>query len=37
MNLNDINSVEEWEQLYKKLVFWELELESSNDRLCVKY
>ena len=31
MNLNDINSVEEWEQLYKKLVFWELELESSND------
>ena len=31
MNLNDISSVEEWEQLYKKLVFWELELESSND------
>jgi len=31
MNLNTINSVEDWEQLYKKLVFWELELESSND------
>jgi CheY-like chemotaxis protein len=31
MNLNEINSFEEWEQLYKKLVFWELELESSND------
>ena len=31
MNLNEINSFEEWEQLYKKLVFWELELEGSND------
>jgi hypothetical protein len=31
MNLNTIKSVEDWEQLYKKLVFWELELESSND------
>ncbi|MDG1042907.1 MAG: bifunctional response regulator/alkaline phosphatase family protein, partial [Flavobacteriaceae bacterium] len=31
MNLNTINSVDDWEQLYKKLVFWELELESSND------
>jgi len=31
MNLNEINSFEEWEQLYKKLVYWELELESSND------
>ena len=31
MNLNDVNSFEEWEQLYKKIVFWELELEASND------
>jgi len=31
MELNEISSFEEWEQLYKKLVFWELELENSND------
>ena len=31
MELNEINSFKEWEQLYKKLVFWELELENSND------
>jgi YesN/AraC family two-component response regulator len=31
MELNEINSFEEWEHLYKKLVFWELELEGSND------
>jgi len=31
MDLNEINSFEEWEHLYKKLVFWELELEGSND------
>jgi len=31
MELNEINSFKEWEQLYKKLIFWELELENSND------
>ena len=31
IELNEINSFEEWEHLYKKLVFWELELEGSND------
>ena len=31
MELSEISSFEEWEQLYKKLVFWELELENSND------
>ena len=31
MELNEITSFEEWEQLYKKLVFWELELENSNN------
>jgi DNA-binding response OmpR family regulator len=31
IELNEINSFEKWEQFYKKLVFWELELENSND------
>ena len=33
MELNEISSFEEWEQLYKKLVFWELELENSTTQL----
>lgn len=31
MELNEISTYKDWEQLYKKLVFWELELEGSND------
>ena len=31
MDLNMINSYEEWIALYKKLIHWELQLESIND------
>ncbi len=31
MDLSMANSFEEWAELYKKLVYWELELESIND------
>jgi DNA-binding response OmpR family regulator len=29
MQLNDVNSIEEWIEVYKKLVFWEMELTKS--------
>ena len=31
MELNDVNSFDDWFALYKKLVFWELELAKSGD------
>lgn len=31
MDLMSVNSYEEWIDLYKKLVHWELELENIND------
>ncbi len=31
MDLGSINSYEEWEEMYKRLVFWELELDSLDD------
>lgn len=31
MQINDCNSFGEWAELYKKLIFWELELEQSED------
>jgi len=31
MNLSMVNSYEEWVDLYKKLIYWELELESIED------
>jgi len=31
MTLGDRLSIEEWKEVYKKLVFWELELESGSD------
>lgn len=31
MQINDCRSFHEWTELYKKLVFWELELEQSED------
>lgn len=31
MNLSDRLSWKEWEETYKKLIYWELELENSND------
>jgi CheY-like chemotaxis protein len=31
MELNDVNTFEDWNTLYRKLVYWELELAASND------
>ncbi len=31
MDLSMVNSIEEWEELYQKLVYWELELEDIED------
>jgi DNA-binding response OmpR family regulator len=31
MEMNDINSFDAWADLYKKLIYWELELENSQD------
>lgn len=31
MNLSDRLNWKEWEEVYKKLIYWELELENSND------
>ena len=31
MEMNDVNSCESWAELYKKLIYWELELENSQD------
>jgi CheY-like chemotaxis protein len=31
MTLNDKLTYQEWEEVYKKLIYWELELEQSND------
>ena len=31
MEMNDVNSYESWAELYKKLIYWELELENSQD------
>ena len=33
--LEEINSFDEWEIFYKKMIFWELELESSNDKSMI--
>jgi CheY-like chemotaxis protein len=32
MEMANVNSYEEWVELYKKLIFWELELENINDQ-----
>jgi hypothetical protein len=32
MELNDVRTHEEWENIYKKLVYWELELEKIDDQ-----
>jgi CheY-like chemotaxis protein len=31
MDLSMVNSFEDWSELYKKLIYWEIELESIND------
>lgn len=31
MELNDVSTFDEWAALYRKLIYWELELTSSND------
>ena len=31
MEMNDVNSFESWADLYKKIIYWELELENSQD------
>lgn len=31
MDMSMVNSYEEWEDLYKKLIYWELALEATND------
>jgi hypothetical protein len=31
MEMNDVNSFEAWADLYKKIIYWELELENSQD------
>ncbi len=36
MELSMVNSFEDWIELYKKLVFWELELENINDQSMVE-
>lgn len=32
MEMNNVNSFEAWADLYKKIIYWELELENSQDR-----
>lgn len=32
MAMMDANSLEEWKDIYKKLVYWELEIEKNNDQ-----
>ncbi len=36
MEMANVNSYEEWVELYKKLIFWELELENINDQGMVE-
>jgi CheY-like chemotaxis protein len=36
MNLAMVNSVEEWVEVYKKLIYWELELENISDTAMVE-
>ena len=36
MELSMVNSYEDWVELYKKLIFWELELEDINDQSMVE-
>ena len=36
MDLSMVNSYEEWADLYKKLVYWEIELENINDQGMVE-
>lgn len=36
MDLSMVNSIEEWKDLYQKLVYWELELESIQDTAMVE-
>lgn len=32
MEINEANSLDEWKEIYKKLVFWEMELSSSDNQ-----
>ncbi|AWG26168.1 bifunctional response regulator/alkaline phosphatase family protein [Flavobacterium kingsejongi] len=36
MDMAMVNSYEEWVELYKKLVFWEIELENINDQSMIE-
>ena len=36
MDMSMVNSYEEWVELYKKLVFWEIELENINDQSMIE-
>jgi hypothetical protein len=36
MEMSMVNSYEDWVELYKKLIFWELELENINDQSMVE-
>ena len=36
MELGMVNSYEDWVELYKKLIFWELELENIDDQSMVE-
>ncbi|MBO7302025.1 MAG: PglZ domain-containing protein [Bacteroidaceae bacterium] len=33
MLMNDANSIEEWQEVYKKIVYWELQLESADTQM----
>jgi hypothetical protein len=37
MTLNDNLSHQEWVDVYKKLIYWELELEALRIAACTKY
>ena len=32
MEINQIQTIEEWAEIYKKLIYWELELDKTNDK-----
>ncbi|MEZ4854735.1 PglZ domain-containing protein [Flavobacterium sp.] len=36
MNMATVNSFEEWDELYKKLVYWEMELENIDDQSMIE-
>ena len=33
MQINDANTIEEWKEVYRKIVYWELELERADEQM----